>query len=333
MIKPILSVVINCFNRRDYVMDALKSVCSQTLSRSEYEIILIRNFHDEEIDIFAEANEITDIYTDKVTTGSWFEIAANKANGDFISFLDDDDVIRSDKLNIIKSIFQRDSRIGYIHNKLVRSDYNFLTTQFDTNKIVYIKTDNERGLRSALKKRYYSNLSSISIKHELLTNYMTFIRNTSHATDFVIFSAACMSGVRMVEYDDPLTFFRVHSDSRSNFTARNISELENEKSRVLPDYINNWSIISEFQSESPLKEYSKSRLLTTKIWLNIVSPDPVYHIGFTEIIASIRGIGLYPLFIPFLFVYYFDRLFHRATKKIYYMIIYSWLGWRLRENI
>lgn len=331
--KPIISVIVNCFNRRDYVIDALKSACDQNLSRSEYEIILIKNFHEVGIDKFTKENGIINIYTDKVTTGSWFEIAANNSKGDFISFLDDDDIMSPNKLYVIKSIIQQYPKIGYIHNKSTITNTVLPVTEFDNSKIVFIQSYNRYYFRRALKHKYYSNLSSISIRRNLLINHMHFIIGTSHGTDFVIFAAACMSGSMMIEYDERLTFFRIHTDSQSNFVAGSITEFESMKGKVLSSFINNWFILSEFENESPMKQYAKLRLVTTRIWLNLVSSNHVYNIGCAEIIASIRGISLYPIFIPFIFIYYFDRLFHRATKKIYYMVIYSRIGWRLRENI
>ena len=137
----------------------------------------------------------------------------------------------------------------------------------------------------------------------------------------------------MVEYNEFLTFFRIHSDSRGNFKAKSIEELETVKMNVLPSHIYNWQLISESQNRKPLREYARLRELTTKIWLNLVSPNLIYRINFSEILENIRGIIMYPLFVPFIAVYCFDRLFHGASRKIYYIVIYSWVGWRLRENI
>jgi len=327
------SLIVNCFNRRDYVIDALKSACEQTLPRSEYEIILIKNFHDEKIDNFTEHNSINNIYTDKITTGSWFEIAANNCKGDFVSFLDDDDLFRPDKLSIIKSIIQFDSRIAYIHNKSTRTDSNLKLTEFDRNKIVNITPYDRSSFRLALKNKYYFNLSSITIRSDLLKDLISFIRNTNHGTDFVIFSAAYISRRKMVQYEDDLTYYRVHLNSHGNYKAKSIEDFENLKRPILFSFINNWQLISEFGDVGALGEYAKLRLLTTKIWLNLISPNLVYKIGFTEIIDRIRRADLYPPFMPFVAGYAMDRTFHMATRKIYYMILYSWLGWRLRENI
>ena len=331
--KPIFSVIINCFSRKEYVLEALKSICNQTIFRSEYEIIFIRNFHDEEIENFAKENGIISIYTDLVTTGSWFKIAADYAKGTFISFLDDDDLMHPNKLEILHSVIRLDPEIAYIHNKSGESNDMFRKKTFNRSNIIYFRLDNKAQFRKMLKNKYYFNLSSITVRKDILQEYLPYIAVTNHGTDFVMFSGACMSGKKMLEYDDPLTFFRVHMDSHGNFRAGSLQEFEKKKMSVLPFYVDNWRIICELQNGTILGEYAKLRFITTRIWLNLVSPKPSYKIGLTEIIDSIHVVCIYPPFIPFIAVYYFDRLFHTAAKKIYYIIIYSWLGWKLRENI
>ena len=331
--KPTISVVVNCFSRKDYLPEALKSTCEQTISRAEYEIILIKNFKDEKIDNFVEENGIISIYTDKITTGSWFEIAESYATGEFISFLDDDDLMHPNKLEMLQSVIKLDPEIVYIHNKSEDSDSIFKKKEFNRGNIIYLRMDNRAQFRKSLKNRYYFNLSSITIRKDILQKYMPFISETNHGTDFIMFSTAYMSGGKMLEYDDSLTFFRIHMDSQGNYRAGSLAELERKKMSVLAFHVRNWQIIYEFQCGSILGEYAKLRFIVTRIWLNLVSPKPVYKIKFAEVIDCIHELSIYPLFLPFIAVYYFDRLFHRATKKIYYIIIYSWIGWRMRENI
>lgn len=333
MIKQNITVVVNCFNRREFVVEALKSVYAQSIPKSDYEIILIKNFHDPEVDEYAENHEIKSILTHDVTTGSWFDIAAKNASGDFIAFLDDDDLMHPNKLEIIQSVIGLDSEIVYIHNKSEITNSAFKDMEFDRDKITYFQLDDRSKFRKSLKNKYYFNLSSITIRRDIFREYMPFIRNTNHGTDVVMFATACMSGKKMVEYNEFLTFFRIHSDSHGNFKAKSIEELETVKMNVLPSYIYNWQLISESQNRKPLQEYARLRELTTKIWLNLVSPRLIYRINFSEILENIRGIIMYPLFVPFIAVYCFDRLFHEASRKIYNIVIYSWVGWRLRENI
>lgn len=330
--EPKFSVVVNCFNRREFVKDALNSACLQSIKRSQYEILLIKNFYDSDIDSFLDENDIKSIYAQETTTGSWFEIAANIAKGDFIVFLDDDDLMHPNKLEILQSTINIDPKIVYIHNNSEKSNSTFWPIEFEKMKITEININSDSQFRKALKKRYYFNLSSITIKREIIVDWLSFIRETNHGTDFVMFFSAILSGEKMIDYDDYLTFYRIHPSSHGNFKAKGIEEFENEKQKVLPSYLKNWEIYSSFTNSDILVKYAKVRLTTTKIWLNLISSSIIYKVNFSELIENISGLTLYPNYILFIMIYYFDRLFHRATRKIYYMIIYSWVGWKLREN-
>ena len=332
LMNPKISVVINCFNRKEFIIQALKSVCSQSIPRSNYEIILIKNFNDQKIDRFVENNNIKGFTVNEVN-GSWFEIAANNSEGDFISFLEDDDLMHPCKLEIIQSLIQSDKDIVYIHNKQDSSSSNFKPAQFDKGKIRYFRLDNNTQFRESLKNRYYFNLSSITIRKSVLYDHLPLLRRTNYGGDFLMFSFASISEKKMIEYDSPLTFYRIHFDSPANFRSKSIVEFESEKSKILPSMMNNWNIILESGCNKTVREYAKLRLVTTKIWLNLISPKPVHTIPFAEMVESLRGIALYPLFMLFAVVYYFDKTFHKASKKIYFNLIHSWIGWRLRENI
>jgi Glycosyl transferase family 2. len=43
-----ISVTITAYNRKDFYMDAIKSVLNQTLPNDKYEIIFVSNFRDAE---------------------------------------------------------------------------------------------------------------------------------------------------------------------------------------------------------------------------------------------------------------------------------------------
>ena len=53
-----ISVIVSAYDRKKYLLEALKSVTDQSLPRDTYEIILVKNLNDETIDKFAEQNNI-----------------------------------------------------------------------------------------------------------------------------------------------------------------------------------------------------------------------------------------------------------------------------------
>jgi len=54
--KSTISVVVTAYNRRDFLLSALKSVNNQSFK--DYEIIVVKNFHDQAIDNFIKKARI-----------------------------------------------------------------------------------------------------------------------------------------------------------------------------------------------------------------------------------------------------------------------------------
>ena len=45
-----VSVIITAYNRRDYILNAIRSVANQTMSRNLYEAVVVKSFEDKYID-------------------------------------------------------------------------------------------------------------------------------------------------------------------------------------------------------------------------------------------------------------------------------------------
>ncbi|AAT42912.1 glycosyltransferase [Picrophilus oshimae] len=86
-----ISVIVTAYNRSEYLLDAVKSALNQTLSKEKYEIIVIKNYNDDNIDEFLNKNNIKNIIMDG-TIGEYLYKGINESKGDIISFLDDDDL-------------------------------------------------------------------------------------------------------------------------------------------------------------------------------------------------------------------------------------------------
>jgi Glycosyl transferase family 2. len=56
-----ISVIITAYNRKEFLLDAIKSALKQTLPKDKYEIIVIKNFKDNLIDDFINENNIKSI--------------------------------------------------------------------------------------------------------------------------------------------------------------------------------------------------------------------------------------------------------------------------------
>jgi len=68
--KPYISVIITAYNRKKYLLGAVRSALDQTLPKDLYEVIVVKNFRDETIDRQLEKWGVVDLYSDDVLQGA-----------------------------------------------------------------------------------------------------------------------------------------------------------------------------------------------------------------------------------------------------------------------
>ena len=120
--KPLVSVIINCFNGEKYLREALDSVITQTYKN--WEIIfwdnqstdksaeIFKSYKDSRLKYYYASSHADILYEAR-------NYALKKANGDFIAFLDVDDWWLSNKLEKQIPLFD-DSDVGLVYGNLWR---------------------------------------------------------------------------------------------------------------------------------------------------------------------------------------------------------------------
>ena len=117
--KPLISIIMNCYNGEEYLYHAVKSVISQTYKNwelifwdnqsSDNSLKILRKFKDKRIKYFY-AKKHTVLYEAR-------NLAIKKSKGKFIAFLDVDDFWSKNKL---------ESQIPYFKEKSGISIFKFL---------------------------------------------------------------------------------------------------------------------------------------------------------------------------------------------------------------
>ena len=200
---PYISVIITAYNRKEFLLNSIKSVLNQTIDKKSYEIIVIKNFTDETIDDFINKNNIKRILMNG-TVGEFLDKGILAANGEIISFLDDDDLFFSNKLGIVYNEFKKDNTIVYYHNLSVPINENG-------------ETININGMNASLD----FNMSSISIKKSIVKIYNADKINTSQ--DTLMYLYALESGKNIIKGKEKLTYYMFHN-SISNILSTNFEE-------------------------------------------------------------------------------------------------------------
>lgn len=117
-ILPLVSVVMNCYNGEAYLRDALRSVVAQTYGN--WELIfwdnastdatrsIVESFADKRIRYFFAA--------EKIPLGGSRNAALGKARGDFIAFLDTDDIWHPAKLYLQVELLTARPEVAFVYS-------------------------------------------------------------------------------------------------------------------------------------------------------------------------------------------------------------------------
>lgn len=217
--KPFISVIITAFNRKEFLEDAIDSVISQTLDKDQFEIKVITNFDNTELENKEKFHGITFLRIDEQGIGKMILKAVNISRGEIISFLDDDDLFFHDKLQVVYNLFKTHKDIVYFrHNfKEFFNDSNFVESDFfhqnTLNIQIYkMKVKSKSDIAKAVRLGAPLNMSTISISKNILINYSNAWCMLTTAPDFMaFFSAVCDEGKYLSISEEVLSFYRIHN--------------------------------------------------------------------------------------------------------------------------
>ena len=264
--KPIfISVLIIAYDRKEFLIDAIESVKSQTLDKGYYEIIVIKNYQDKTIDDWISKNNIKNIYSLNQTLGAKIAEALNYVKGNIISFLEDDDLFLNIKLEYVYSLFKNSEDLVFYHNAIEFID--------DKGNLL-----NKRSTDPAF------NLSSMSICKDILDDNL--LNKIPTAVDTIIYFKALDSGKKIVYNDKILGYYREHlSLTHAKGSLEDVLASKVKNSEL---YITSFPFLYNTLNNQNVKNKLKNLILSFEINLNllcsIVKCNRRYHTSKSNII-------------------------------------------------
>jgi len=221
-VPPLVSVIMNCYNGAMYLDESIQSVISQTYDN--WELIFWDNrSEDKSSEIFKKYQDkrLKYFYANKHT--SLYEarnLAIQKSTGDFISFLDTDDLWDEQKLKKQMDYFD-DHSIG-----LVYSNYWLAKKDLREKKISFRKKLYRGDVYNELINNYNIGILTVIIRKK---NYeelkKKFDERFSIIGDFDLFlrlSKLC----KFESVQTPLAYYRLHGNNLSTMhKEKEIEEL------------------------------------------------------------------------------------------------------------
>ena len=241
-----ISIVVPCYNCERYIEETVKSVCKQSFT--DWELILVDDHSkDNTIDILhsmaqAKPDKIRVISLDQNSGGPAkprnFGIEA--ATGDYIAFLDSDDIWHPKKLEV---------QLSYMKSQKL----TFSCTQrlcFDLDPLIkdcYFKDIKAESINYSrlLKKNIISN-SSVVIARELVED-KRFREETEFVAveDYAFWLKVLEKGEKCFKIALPLLYYRLEGNSISNNKMRMLSKIRHVLRTQLGE-TSNIGLISEY---------------------------------------------------------------------------------------
>ncbi len=235
--QPLVSVIMNCYNGEAYLKESIESLLSQTYKN--WELIFWDNqSNDKSAEIFRKFNDkrFKYYYANKHTV--LYEArneAIKKSSGEFIAFLDTDDLWEKNKLELQIPLFN-DSKVGVVYGNVL-----IINEKLKTKKI-FMRGKMPRGfILDDLLKNYCASLLTLVVRKSFLNIQAAFDSSFNIMGDFDLM-IRMSSKYKFECVEKPIASWRSHWKNES-FLKKNsqIQELKiwREKMKDYTSIFNN----------------------------------------------------------------------------------------------
>jgi len=207
---PKVSVIINCYNGEKYLHEAIQSVYNQTFT--DWEIV----FWDDASSDSSE--EIAKSYDDRLkyfkgekalSLGQARNRALEKTLGEYVAFLDQDDIWLPDKLQKQTEILDKNQDVALVYT-------NYFKLKPNNKKYKgYRKAQPEGDIFGSLLYYYAICISTVMVRKDALLRLDSLFDETMNLTEETdVFMRVLYNG-KASYIPEPLAIYRIHSSMNS----------------------------------------------------------------------------------------------------------------------
>lgn len=222
-VRPLVSIIMNCYNGEKFLREAIDSVLMQTFQN--WEIIfwdnqstdksaeIFKSYQDPRLKYFYAPNH-TVLYAAR-------NRALMEARGEFIAFLDVDDWWDADKLQLQLPLFQ-DPKVG-----LVYGNYWLVDQGKKRKKLQYKQVLPDGWVLDAILRHYVIGMLTMVVRRSILLNCENFFDKRFQVIGDFDLAVRIARNYKFSCSQMPIAYYRWHGGNRSIIERdRQISELE-----------------------------------------------------------------------------------------------------------
>lgn len=174
--KPEISVIMLTFNRENYIKRAIESILRQTFSN--FEFIIVDNGSTDKSGIIADMYSMKDsrirvIHKARGNIGSGRNVGLNAACGEYVAFIDDDDIAERDFLKFLLALANKHNAdiavCGSYRNNAGITSPNWILV-YDECYVM----NAEKAIEMFLRRKLYNAAMPTKLVKRTLTNKIRF---------------------------------------------------------------------------------------------------------------------------------------------------------------
>lgn len=236
MSTPRVSIIISCFNLGMYLEEALDSLISQTIQ--DWECIIINDGSNDlthEIALYHARKDSRFKYIKQGNKGlsESRNTGLNKAKGEFIQFLDADDLISSNKLESQLSAFQKNSHIDIVYSEYLcfKDDNKQITWTYSR---ILLNDPNIKDFILNWEKDLSIPIHCFLFRMSCFTRWGQFDVTLPNHEDWDLHIRFANFGARYKMVPGKTAFYRI----RNHSMARNLLEMAKGRNLLIDKHIN-----------------------------------------------------------------------------------------------
>jgi len=271
---PLVSIVMNCYNGEKYLQEAINSIYAQ--SYQNWEIIFWdNNSNDDSAEIATSFDKKLRYYKSQSTTplGKARTQAVNKAKGEYLAFLDCDDLWHTKKIEkqIDKIMNNQDVGLIYCKTNFISEDGEIISKYSKKKSLV------QGDIFEELANHNFIPFVSVLMPLKIYYECGGFPDSFENSTDYYLFLNIAYR-YKILAIQEPCCDYRIHSNNLSH-QQKVLSALEAIRavSKFLPDLRASKALKSQYTNLAVmyLKERSFVKFIKTMVknggWLILVN--------------------------------------------------------------
>lgn len=218
--RPFLSIVVTAYRRRQFLLEAVRSIAAGSADPSSYEVVVVKDFSDPEVDaeLMRIGPRVRLITEDFPRVGGSLARGVREAQGDVIAFLDDDDRFAPEKVATVLQQFRNSPGLGFFRHAYRAIDaegapvpsWEEFRPVPPASRSFLPHADPADGVAWIFRFSPHVNVSTMAIRTELLRPWLEAMSTILTSQDCFLFVTALVSGSEVRVVRDRLSDYRVH---------------------------------------------------------------------------------------------------------------------------